>query len=160
MNNKHVTRTRLLIFPQFQLKLLAANLAVILAITGLIWFQLSRSFTDLSQAAGLSGAEAEFYRNYLEFHSQQLRMHLLLALATAAVASTVLTLMLSHRFSGPLVRLRGYFRALTEQPRNHPIPRLSFRRDDFLGDLPPLVNQALERIQQQAGDDRAGRKSA
>jgi signal transduction histidine kinase len=152
MNRKHVFRTRFLIFPQFQLKLLGANLAVMLVIAGIIWFQMSRSFADLNAAAGVSGVEAEFYHRYLAFHSHQLQIALGLAFATAAAATTVLTLMLSHRFSGPLVRLRGYFRQLNEQPGVEPIPQLNFRRNDFLGDLPPLVNQALDRIVRDARD--------
>lgn len=154
MSHNKVFRTRLLILPQFQLKLLGANLAVISVISGIIWFQMSLSFSELSRAAGVSGVEAEFYQNYLAFHSHQLRVALVLSFLTAAGASTLMTLVLSHRFSGPLVRLRGYFRQITEQPQSQPIPRLSFRRNDFLADLPPLVNQALDRIQREADEDR------
>jgi hypothetical protein len=121
---------------------------------------MSRAFADLSRAAGVSGVEAEFYQNYLAFHSHQLRLALALSFIVAAIASTLMTLVLSHRFSGPLVRMRGYFRQLTEQPGTKPLPKLSFRRGDFLSDIPPLVNSALSRIQREAGDERAGRESA
>lgn len=144
---KREIRTRFLIFPQFQLKLLGANLVVIAVITGILWFQMSRAFSELHQAAGLSGVEAEFYKKYLAFQSQQLDWAIGISFACAIAATTVLTLVLSHRFSGPLVRLRGYFRQLSEQLPSGPIPQLSFRRNDFLSDLPPLVNQALDRIQ-------------
>jgi hypothetical protein len=151
-NRKKTLRTRFLIFPQFQLRLLGANLAVIVVIAAVVWFQMTSSFAELEHAAGISGVEAEFYRKYLAFHSHQLNVALGLSFVTAAIASAAMTLVLSHRFSGPLVRLRGYFRQLTEQPQRDPIPHLSFRRNDFLGDIPPLVNQALDRIQRESSD--------
>jgi hypothetical protein len=153
MAHQRVFRTRFLILPQFQLKLLGANFAVILVISGIIWFQMSRAFSELSQAAGISGVEAEFYQNYLAFHSHQLRVALVISFLVATVASTLMTLVLSHKFSGPLVRLRGYFRQLNEQPSSRPLPQLSFRRGDFLSDVPPLINKALDRIQSEASTD-------
>lgn len=155
---KKVVRTRFLIFPQFQLRLLAANLAVIVVIAGIIWYQMTRSFTELTEAAGIAGVEAEFYRNYLAFHSRQLNVSLTISFVTAIVVSMGLTLVLSHRFSGPLVRLRGYFRHLSEKHEFDPIPQLNFRRGDYLCDIPPLVNQAIDRIQREAHDPK--RKSA
>jgi signal transduction histidine kinase len=149
-NRKKVVRTHFLIFPQFQLRLLGANLAVIVVISAIIWYQMTTSFSDLQQAAGISGVEAEFYRNYLAFHSRQLNIALGASFVTAMFASTIMTLFLSHRFSGPLVRLRGYFRQLSEQAPRKPLPQLNFRRGDFLSDLPPLVNQALDRIQRES----------
>jgi hypothetical protein len=161
MAHNRVFRTRFLILPQFQLKLLGANFAVIFVISGIIWFQMSRAFSELSQAAGVSGVEAEFYQNYLAFHSHRLRVALAVSFVVATVASTLMTLVLSHRFSGPLVRLRGYFRQLNEQPGAMvELPKLSFRRGDFLSDVPPLINKALHRIQTEAGEDRRSRDSA
>lgn len=164
LNSKKTIRTRFLIFPQFQLRLLAANLAVIVMVSAIIWYQMSSTFSDLQQAAGLSGVEAEFYRKYLSFHSHQLNVALGVSLVTAILASAALTLALSHRFAGPLVRLRGYFRQLTEQSELNPIQPLSFRRGDFLSDIPSLVNQALDRIQRDADSTSArtgsSRKSA
>src|SRR5438128_2373404 len=136
MTRKHVMRTKLLILPQFQLRLLGANLAIILLVAGVTGFQMNRAFSDLSAAAGVSGVEAEFYRNYLEFHAHSLNVSLWLAFATAIALSTLLTLLISHRFSGPIVRLRAYFRDLSQSGES--IPQLNFRRNDELGDLPPL----------------------
>lgn len=149
-DGKQIIRTRFLIFPQFQLRLMAANLAVNITVTAIIWFQMTNSFADLKNAAGISGAEAEFYRNYLSFHSHQLNIALGVSFFTAVIASAAMTLAVSHRFAGPLVRLRGYFRKLSLQSDEEPIQPLSFRRGDFLSDIPPLVNKALDRIQRDA----------
>jgi hypothetical protein len=137
------------------MRLLGANLAIIIFVSAAIWLQLSRSFDELGAAAGTSGAEAEFYHRYLEYHAHSLRMSLLLAFGTAIALSTFLTLVISHRFSGPMVRLRGYFRDL--MTCSGPVPRLSFRKHDFLDDLPPLVNEAIDHIQKR---DQQERKSA
>jgi hypothetical protein len=159
LNSKKTIRTRFLIFPQFQLRLLAANLSVIVLVSAIIWFQMSSSFSDLKGAAGISGVEAEFYRNYLTFHSHQLNIALGISFVTAVLASVVVTLVLSHRFAGPLVRLRGYFRQLTEQADRESIQPLSFRRGDFLSDIPPLVNEALDKIQRDASTGSARKVS-
>lgn len=157
MPTPRVFRTRFLILPQFQLKLLGANLAVILFVAGVTWYQLSSSFAELSSAAGVSGVEAEFYQRYLAFQARNLNVALGVALATALVVSAVLTLAISHRFSGPLVRLRGFFRDLADG--TGPAQKLSFRKDDFLDDLPPLVNRALDRMQGQARRPEPSKKA-
>jgi predicted molibdopterin-dependent oxidoreductase YjgC len=48
MARKHSLRGRLLIFPQFQLKLLGANLAVIAAISAIIARLMALRFSGLS----------------------------------------------------------------------------------------------------------------
>jgi hypothetical protein len=148
---KKQVRTRFLIFPQFQLKLLGANLLVMTLAAGVIWLQMSRAFSELAQmsaTAGASGAEAEFFRRFLEFQSHNIMTSLGLALVAALLGSTLLTLVISHRFSGPLVRLRHYFRDVRDS--RGPMPKLSFRKNDFLSDLPPLVNDALERVSRES----------
>ena len=144
MSKKSVFRTRLLILPQFQLKLLGANLAILSAVTAIIWLQMNSAFTDLTATAGTSGIEAEFYHRYLAFQARSMNLSLGFAFITALVVSTVLTLMISHRFSGPMVRLRGYFRDLGQCGGQ--IAPLSFRKNDVLSYLPPLVNQAVDHL--------------
>ena len=50
---------------------------------------------------------------------------------------------ISHRLAGPLVRLRRFFQVIADTGQ---VTNLSFRKGDYLSDLPPLVNKALGRL--------------
>lgn len=141
-------RFNLIIFPRFQLILVGANLSIMLLVSGITWIQMSRALSELRAVGGLAGVDAEYYRKFLEYNASNLQWSLFIALAVGVVVSTGLTLLISHRFSGPLVRLRGYFTSISKGAT--PIPRLKFRRGDFMGDLPPIVNQAMDRIEREA----------
>lgn len=70
------------------------------------------------------------------------------------------TLLISHRLAGPMIRMRGYFKALAEdrhleQPGGR-IPTLHFRRGDFFRDLPPAINEALARLETRARERKSG----
>jgi hypothetical protein len=141
---KHRPRTRLLIFPKFQLPVIAINLGVIIVMTSIIWAVMHNALSDLKPAAGLSSMEAEFYTHYLDYQVASFQRALLVSFVAGSAISTFLTLVITHRFSGPLLRLRGHFRAICQGIS--PIPHLEFRDGDYLSDLPPLVNGAIERI--------------
>jgi hypothetical protein len=142
---KRSIRMRLLIFPKFQLPVIAINLGVILVMSTIIWVGVQNAFMDLKPAAGLSGVEGEYYKHLLDYQIGAFERSLLLSLLAGAVVSTVLTLVITHRFSGPLLRLRGHFKSICQG--SGPIPRLEFRDGDYLSDLPPLINGAIDRIE-------------
>lgn len=132
---------RLLILPKFQVPIIAINVGVMLIVSLVVWAGLERALGDLKPAAGLSEMEAEFYRNFLNHQAWIFRAYLVGALVAGAVISTILTLVISHRLAGPLVRMRGFFTSLTEARGE--FHELTFRDGDYLGDLPPLINRAL-----------------
>lgn len=138
-------RNRFLIFPKFQLVLIGMNLITMLLVCGVVWFQVSRAFSELRVMGGASGMEAEFYNKFLAFHAGTIQSYLFSGLLVGILLTVAMTVVVSHRFAGPLVRLRGYFKALKDC--KGPIPRLNFRRGDFLGDLPPIINEALENLE-------------
>lgn len=144
MSRKQVFRKRLLIFPRFQLSIIAINLGVIFTISLVVWIGTERALSGLQPAAGLSGMEVEFFKNYLAYHASTVRTSLFLTLAAGIVTSFFATLILSHRFAGPLIRMRNYFRGLSEgQPAT---TELSFRDGDYLSDFPPLINRAVKNL--------------
>lgn len=147
-------RAKLLLFPKFQLALVGANLGVMLLVIGATWLQMSRVFSDLAPAAGLSGIEQETYAKYLAFQQSSFHWSMGFGLLLGVAGTIGLTLLISHRFSGPLVNLRNHFKRIAEGAVA-PAPRLRFRRGDFLEDLPPLVNEALDRIEARAAADAA-----
>ena len=149
--NEKVFRTRLLILPKFQLTLIGVNWSVITLVFGVLYLQMSEAFSELSPLVGLSGNAPEFFGKTMAYHSHNLQVTLLASYAVAMVASGLITLGISYRFAGPLIRLRGYFRDISEGTQ--PVRPLSFRSGDFFSDLPPLVNGAIGRISGHHLDD-------
>jgi hypothetical protein len=142
-------RRRVLIFPKFQVPVLLINLGVICIMAGIVWFGAHNAFSELRPAAGLSDSEREFFLRYLDYQERNFHRALFAALLVGLGVSTVLTLVVTHRFSGPLLRLRGYFKQLSERPEEgaERAPRLEFRDGDYLSDLPPLINLAVHRME-------------
>jgi hypothetical protein len=135
-------RRKLIIFPAFQYILLGTNISVTVVISALVWILMRRTFSDLSVVGGLSGREVEHYKRYLAYQAAQFETSMLIAFAVCLAVSVVVTLIVSHRFAGPMVRLRGFFRGIIERP--DPLPKLGFREGDFLSEYPPLINEALQ----------------
>ena len=139
-------RFNYLLFPKFQLTLLVANLMSFFITAGLVWFHMSSAISDLRIFGGGRGPVAEYYRKYLEYQSSRMEFSLFLSLGLGVILCTVTTIFLSHRFVGPLINLRHFFEAL--RAGKSPRPKLKFRKGDFLDDLPPLINDAVERVGQ------------
>ncbi|MBW3596276.1 MAG: hypothetical protein KY475_03260 [Planctomycetes bacterium] len=79
--------------------------------------------------------------------------------ATAAVMPLVLfdVLRLSHRFAGPMFRLR---QALRQAAEGENTPPLHFRDDDFWRDVAEDFNRAFAHRMSQPGEPAATRESA
>lgn len=60
------------------------------------------------------------------------------------------TVSLTHRMAGPIVRLRGHIRAISE---GSDVAPLKFRDGDFFTDLPPMFNEMMENVR---GTDQDG----
>lgn len=147
-------RVRLLIYPRFQLTLVAVNAGIMLATIAIVWFQISRSFSHLyglGVEAGLRPAHP-FYE-FLTYQKDSMSVYLVTAFTIGFLVSSFAMLALSHRLAGPILRMRGHFQRIAEGER--PIPKLSFREHDFFDELPPLVNQALESLQKSDGDKKS-----
>ncbi|MCM2277911.1 MAG: hypothetical protein NDJ89_07520 [Oligoflexia bacterium] len=141
---KFLLRRKLLIFPRFQLLLIGINLAIVALIGGVIWLSVRNTFAELEPVSGLSGMEVAFYQNYLDYQMSSFQSALLLALGAGSAFSVLVTLFVSHRLAGPLLRLRSFFRAIRDGA--DPVPELSFRDGDYCRDLPPLINDSIERL--------------
>jgi len=61
------------------------------------------------------------------------------------IFSALVMLVVSNRLAGPIVRLRRYFGDIAIKTDN--VPPLSFRKGDFFGDLPEVVNRAVQALQ-------------
>jgi hypothetical protein len=134
-----------LILPKFQLLVIGINLCVIFTMSIIIWVGTRNALSDLQPVAGLSGIEANFYKNYLDYQISTFQQSLLISLVVGAAFSAFLTLVITHRISGPMVRMKNYFRTLGEG--NQPVKPLEFRDGDYFRDLPPLINDAIDRLE-------------
>lgn len=111
-----LNRKKLLIYPQFQLLMIATNLATyFLTFFGIYYF---------------------FSESYL-----------FIALLFGAAFSSAVTLVLSNKLAGPIVRLHIYFKSISDGQRN--IPAVFFRKGDFFNTLPPLINSAVDKMKEE-----------
>ena len=68
---------------------------------------------------------------------------LIWAAIVSYIFSFVLTIVISHRLSGPIYRLKKYFSDISNEGYKEP---LSFREGDYYSDLPDVVNKGIDKI--------------
>ena len=141
-------RSRIFIMPRFQLLMLSINFAVMVIFSAVLWISVHNTFLELEPAASLTTLEGRFYKEFIEYQLSNFKEALLIATGVAGLVSSVVTIVISHRLAGPLVRLGTFFESVAKSPGK--IPLLTFRDSDYLRDLPTIVNAALERVQQAA----------
>jgi hypothetical protein len=149
---------KLLIYPRFQLPLIGINLLALALSFVVLWAVSEKAIGDLAPAASLSGTEVEFFRRYLHYQAMQIHLIFFIGGAISLALSAFVTLYLSHRIAGPMVALRTYFRNMQEGVE--PLPPLQFRDPDFLSDIPPLVNGAVDALCQRLQPPSSRRKRA
>jgi hypothetical protein len=137
-------RKTILVYPTFQIRMIALQLLIIGGAILPVFAAIRGAFAELSSLAAEAGLPADhsFYR-LMELQKQELYSRLGPALALALFASAVVTVFLSDRLAGPIVRLRRVFREMGESGE---VQTIRFRRHDFFGDLPPIMNDALEKL--------------
>lgn len=143
----------LLIHPKFQLPIILTNLGVLFVFFTIAWVGTHNALTDLKPAAGLSGMESEFFRKYVDYQASQIQRALFVSLGIGIAAAAGITLVITHRLAGPLVRMRHFFQSIIDG--KNPVGQLEFRDGDFLREMEPLVNNAIVKIQ-----DHERKKSA
>ncbi len=132
-----------LVYPQFQLAIVGVNLSVLAAgVLGMLFMgtRTYRQLREMGSAAGLP--DSHVYFEFVTLQQQLLNKNLMVGGGILLVVSTAFLLLVTHRIAGPIVRLRGFLIDYVENGRSA-VTRLSFRKGDFLSDLPPQVNRAL-----------------
>ena len=113
-------RSKLLIYPRFQLTLISVNVLVMGLVLAFVWLQTSRSFRELQAMgvqAGLSPEHAYF--KFLKFQSAYLNSYLLIGLIAGIAVSAIFSLFLSQRLAGPIVR--PWFGASLQEVTTFPV---------------------------------------
>lgn len=139
-------KRKILIYPKFQLSLVAVNIITMFAVFGAIQLQILLSVGEMQNLADGSNLSPKFlYNRFIEYQMSVLYSGLALYLAIAFVLSCGITLIISHRLAGPLVRVQHYFKQMEQSGKIE--QNLKFRKNDFLQELPDAINRGLNSIQ-------------
>src|SRR5262245_35644572 len=124
------TRRRLLIYPEFQTKLILTTVLTMLLPFSIFGSILVRSYFALENIginANLPRSHA-FFRE-IGYWTANVGWYFLLGFVLSAVAAGGVCLVLSHRIAGPMVRLR---KELAQTIESGEFRRFEFRAGDYL----------------------------
>lgn len=158
---KQVWRTRLLVYPKFQLGLIALNLLVMSCTFIAIAYFVDHSYAQL-RAEGLAAnlPSTHAYFKFIDYQAEMVFTYVAIALSGGFLVTAGLTLILSHKLAGPILRLHEHFKSIAQGQR--PVPAVFFRKGDFFRDLPPLINKAMDMLTRNNNnkDDKDHKKAA
>jgi hypothetical protein len=141
-----------LVYPRFQLLLMVCNLSVLTVAFAAVVMNVAASYAVLRQQGISAGMPPDHsYFNFLDLQARLIYKSIALALGLSFLGMGLVTLWLSNRLAGPIVRLREYFRNIAVSGN---YDALRFRKDDFFPDLPEAVNDALTTLKPHSQDKR------
>ncbi|MBT3984248.1 MAG: methyl-accepting chemotaxis protein [Bacteriovoracaceae bacterium] len=138
-------RHSFLIYPKFQLTVLAIFSVTITSLCGFIYFQIWSSFNNLAQLGSKVNLPIDHpYFDFLALEKANLMGFILIGMFLGLGLSILATLLITHRMAGPIKRLVTYFIAIKNGGDINPV---FFRKNDYFSDLPSEINQAMEKLQ-------------
>ena len=132
-----------LIYPQFQLRLMAFVISILLVSNLIFLAQIYRThnfFVNVGRELGLPAVHPYF--TFLQSQQHEMLLQLGVASVVSVVVSLLVLFYLSHRIAGPVVKLKGHLQKVIASDDG--VEDLQFRKDDFFSDLPALVNESLK----------------
>lgn len=133
-----------LIYPKFQLRLIAINIVALSIAFVAIIFQNFYLFSKLHKMGADAGMPADHpFHQFINFQESQFTTMTWLTLFGILFVFTITSLIISHRVAGPIVRLKEFFTAMKQTGKMTP---LHFRKNDFFDDLPEIVNDSLDSL--------------
>lgn len=145
MPQKKFWRYKLLIYPSFQLTLIAVNLLITLLTFAFVTIQLNRVMAKLvSMGESAQITKDHIYFQFIHWQLKEIYSYLGLAFGLGILSSALITLYLSYKLVGPIVRMRGYFKNIEET--GQVTSEISFRKRDFFSELPGHINGALKKL--------------
>jgi len=134
-----------LIYPKFQLALILTNTLTVAINLFLVFFQnwkFNHHFVEMGERIGLVPGHAYF--KFLEVQRNELILYSSIGFLITFLVSSLFFLVISHRLAGPIVRLRSYFKDISETGK---VPEpFQIRQQDFFQDFIQTINQALKRL--------------
>ncbi len=151
--SKHPQRKirNFLIYPRFQLSLVFTQTLLLTVLYLFARWGVDTAFEKLHASGVTSGFNANHpYFAFVAAQKNMVMQYFTTAVIACAVLYAVVSIVLSHRLAGPLVRLRTIFHRIGDQGWDG-IESIRFRQGDFFQDLPPEINRAFQRLSQDAG---------
>ncbi len=150
-------RFKLLIYPRFQLLLLLVNFLTVLLVIVITEYQMLNFFKHM-RALGEKAGFGQFhaYYKFVSLQESTIVSGIFLSLGICLLFSTIVYLIISHKVSGPMIRLSNFFKKMSDTKQ---IDKLQFRKYDFFSDLPDTINEALLTVSLKEDDDGPGSQS-
>lgn len=137
-------RFNFIIYPQFQFAIILLNL-IVFGITAIATVVQFFSMMNYIKSIGLDAnlRENHPFFAFIQFQESTFLTYFLIGIVVAFIVTSFVTLIISHRMAGPIVRLKSYLREVKEKREVLP---LKFRKHDFFKDLPDIVTDALKSL--------------
>ena len=141
---KSTKRQQFLVYPKFQLLMVGVQMIVLAFSLIPIGLVIMRSFDVLEKTAVQSGLSRDNgFFHFIVVQKQLILGSALWPLLAGILVNLAITIWLSDKLVGPIVRLKREF---TEMESTGEVQEVAFRKGDFFSDLPPIVNRALKRL--------------
>ena len=117
-----------------------------LIVLGLTYYFVNKSYANLLNEGVSAQLDPDHpYFGFVKYQSGMVYSYLGIAFFIAFLLSTIASIYISHKVAGPIVRLRGHFRRISEGAA---IEKVAFRKGDFFSDLPEEINKAFEKVKE------------
>lgn len=133
-----------IIYPTFQFQVMGISLVVAFGVVALIYFRLAQSyqrFFEVGVKAGLQPGSGYF--KLLESQKSLVLNDLYWAMLWIFISTFIFSIFISHKMVGPIYRLKKFFADIES---SNDVQELKFRKGDFFGDLPQIINETIKRI--------------
>lgn len=130
-----------LIYPKFQLSLVAVGILISAITFFVLSFEIHQSFNYLTGIGEQLNFKSDSgYFKLLNSQKNLLTKNLIYVGLVSAFLSSIISIYISHRIVGPIYRLRKYFQDAKTDGVKTP---LKFRDNDYFEDLPKTINEVL-----------------
>ncbi len=130
-----------LVYPKFQLLLIGINLILLLIFVVALYFVIGKAFQEMVSVGEAAQIPPEhIYYQFLDLQQQKIWHYVLIAASFIFFFGGLMTLFVSHRIVGPMIRLKRFFLDIEQKGSFYP---LKFRKYDFFSDIPEIINRAL-----------------
>lgn len=136
-------KRRLLVYPEMQTPLIFANMAILLGLTAVFVAAFYAGNSKLIGLGEMSGFDTNHtYFKFIQYQASVFYKYIALGSVVGMALSTFVTLWISRRMAGPIVKLESYFDKMAE---NGKFQEIKFRKDDYLHPLGKKINKALKK---------------
>jgi hypothetical protein len=147
-NHKKRRWKKLLIHPKFQLSVIIYSTSLSILLSFVQYLALKNFFGKYyREGINIGLAKQHPFFKFLEDQETYMNKVYLVTSLLVLVITVMAGLILSHRVAGPLHRLKTYL--LKAGSAEEPANKLSFRHGDFFQDIPPVVNETIDRLKQE-----------